>query len=411
MVSNEDKKTLRQLATEYREITELPIQERRRDLWRKQNSFHGTVPLIYILDYAWQELEESRALRCTNPILRETEISLRKLLYWFSLDDDSVFEPWLTVDAVKTMTGWGIAATTHRSNEPRGAYKMDYPIKDYQQDLDKLSVPHHIIDEDRTAERVSLVEEVIGDILPIDLNRGPHYYHFWGDISTALGSLRGIENFMQDMVDDPQNLHRLCRFLSDGVATVHSEAEESGDWGLTNHMNQSMVYSEELEDPAPNVRGVKRERLWTYMAAQEMECVSPAMHEEFVLQYQIPILESFGLVAYGCCENLSAKIDMLRKVPNLRRIAVAPVADVLTCAEQIQEDYILSYRPSPSEMVGFQFDKDFVKQTVRNDLEICRANGCHVDITLKDVETVQSDPRRVREWVKATREVVAALYA
>ena len=28
------------------------------------------------------------------------------------------------------------------------------------------------------------------------------------------------------------------------------------------------------------------------------------------------------------------------------------------------------------------------------------------DITLKDVETVQGDPTRVREWVKLTRRVI-----
>jgi len=42
------------------------------------------------------------------------------------------------------------------------------------------------------------------------------------------------------------------------------------------------------------------------------------------------------------------------------------------------------------------------------DLEAC--GDCHVDITLKDVETVQHDPDRVRRWVEVTREVIERLY-
>ena len=144
------------------------------------------------------------------------------------------------------------------------------------------------------------------------------------------------------------------------------------------------------------------------MAAQEYTGVSPAMHEEFLLRYQLPILREFGLVAYGCCENLTRKIAMLRQVPNLRRIAVSPFANVAKCAEQIGTDYVLSYRPSPTDMVGWGFDADRVRTIMRRDLEVCR--GCHVDITLKDVETVQYDPSRVRRWVEITREVIEEIW-
>ncbi|HQK21586.1 MAG TPA: hypothetical protein PLM66_01660, partial [Candidatus Latescibacteria bacterium] len=125
---------------------------------------------------------------------------------------------------------------------------------------------------------------------------------------------------------------------------------------------------------------------------------------EFLLQYQLPMLKHFGLVAYGCCEDLTHKIDMLRQIPNLRRIAVSPFADVKACAEQIGRDYVVSYRPSPSDMVGYGLAEDRVRAILTKDLEACR--DCHVDITLKDVETVQSDPRRVRRWVALTRKVI-----
>jgi hypothetical protein len=33
-----------------------------------------------------------------------------------------------------------------------------------------------------------------------------------------------------------------------------------------------------------------------------------------------------------------------------------------------------------------------------------------VDITLKDVETVEKDPERVKKWVTLTREVIAEIF-
>jgi hypothetical protein len=125
-----------------------------------------------------------------------------------------------------------------------------------------------------------------------------------------------------------------------------------------------------------------------------------------MFQYQYDIMKPFGLVAYGCCEDLSLKIDVIRRLPNLRRIAVSPMANVAKCAEAIGSDYVSSYRPSPADMVSYDFDPERVRRITKRDLETLKANDCHVDITLKDVETVQGDPSRVREWVRLTREVI-----
>ena len=132
------------------------------------------------------------------------------------------------------------------------------------------------------------------------------------------------------------------------------------------------------------------------------------MQEEFLQQYQIPVLEKFGLVAFGCCEDLTCKIDMIRSIPNLRRIAVTPFADVERCAEQIGQDYVLSYRPSPADMVSYGLDRDRIRSILKRDLEACRDS--HVDITLKDVETVEKDPERVKNWVAVTRSVIDEVF-
>jgi len=171
-----------------------------------------------------------------------------------------------------------------------------------------------------------------------------------------------------------------------------------------------MPYARELPDPAPNSGAAPRRRLWYYMASQETTLVGPRMFDEFMLQYQIPIMAPFGLAAYGCCEDLTHKIPLLRHIPNLRRVAVAPAADVRRCAEQIGDTWVLSYRPSPADMVAYGYDEARAGAIMRADLEACRANGCHVDVTLKDVETVQGDATRVPRWVRLARRVIEEVY-
>jgi len=401
-----DRNILRDLAKRYLDICNTAEQQERRKRWRAHNSFKGDRPLIYVRAFAWGEMPQS-VRQCEDPFARGYENFFRNYLFWDTLNDDSIFEPWVTVRASYRGAGWGIGAKRIRPAESRGASKFDNPIKELE-DIKKLQVPRHEIDEERTAANAQRLYDVIGDIITINVDRGPAHRMWSADLSTNLGSLRGIEHFMMDMMDNPEWLHRLVSAMSEGVLRTHDQAEEAGDWGLCAHQNQSMPYAEELEDPAPNHNGIKRSQIWGYMAAQEFALVSPAMHDEFLLQYQIPILSKFGLAAYGCCEDLTRKIDILRQIPNLRRIAVSPFADVAKCAEQIGRDYILSYRPSPTDMVGYGFDPERIRRILKQDLEASK--HCHVDITLKDVETVESDPDRVRKWVTLTRQVIEEVY-
>lgn len=400
-----DRNILRDLAEKYVEICHRDVQHERRELWRTHNSLKRTRPLIYVRAFAWSEMPESQC-KCEDPFLRRYEDFFRRMLFWETLNDDSIFEPWVTVNAtcVTPKEGvWGLPVKWIRSDDPRGAKQLDPPIKK-PEDARRMVKPHHVIDEEETARKVAKLHEVIGDIITINVDRGPAYRMWNGDISTQLIYLRGLDQVMWDMGDRPDWLHEVLAFMRDGILQTHEEAEKAGDWALCDHQNQAMPYAEELDDPASNSASVTRDKLWTFCASQETTLVGPEMFDEFMLQYQLPILEKFGLVAYGCCEDLTHKIDVLRQIPNLRRIAVAPAADVAKCAEQIGEDYVLSYRPSPADMVGYGFDPDRIRGILRSDLETCRE--CHVDITLKDVETVQGDPERVRRWVGIAREVI-----
>ncbi len=399
---------IRDLAKRYVDVCARPVQQERRDLWRRHNSLRRTRPLIYTRAFAWGEMPQSKC-ECEDPLYRHYESFFQYHLFRDTFDDDFIFEPWVTLQATRFTPPGGVWGVSHKwtGKEGGNAGIWDSPIK-RPEDVEKLIEPHHVIDEEATARNASRLHDALGDILPVCVDRAPVYRMWDGDISTQLAYLRGLEQIMWDMVDRPEWLHGLLSFMRDGILQTHREAEEAGDWRRCNHENQAMRYSLELNDPAADGPPVTRRDLWWYAASQETTAVGPAMFDEFMFQYQMPILKEFGLVAYGCCEDLTQKIRVLRQLPNLRRIAVAPAADVAKCAEQIGQDYVLSYRPSPADMVAYGFDADRIRRILRRDLGACR--DCHVDITLKDVQTVQGDPTRVRRWVALTREVIDELF-
>jgi len=399
--------TLRELAKRVRDIAAKPVQEERRALWRKHNSLVRTRPLVLVLGAPWWSSEAPPEYKCVceDPFYRGHERVLRQRIFQDTIGDDTIQEPWITQGATRITPPdgpWGLKYGRIPSPEQRGSWLFDPPLKRWE-DFQRLVRPRHLIDEEATARNVQRLQDAVGDILEVCVDRAPFYREWHADISYSLAHLRGLEQVMWDMTQNPEWLHRLARFMCEAVLEIQEEAERRGDWRLCNHSNQAMPYSLELPDPQANSPPVKRKQLWYFVAAQEMAQVSPAMHEEFVFQYQRRIAENFGLVAYGCCEDLTHKIDMLRRLPNLRRIAVTPVADVRRCAEQIQDKYVFSWRPNPAEMICCGFDPAHVRKVIRQGLEA--AKGCHVDITLKDHETLQGHPENLRKWVQVVRSV------
>lgn len=410
MQAKNDCAVLRELAARYAEAAAQPVQNERRALWRAHMSLKHTRPPVLITYGMWnvwcRETFGLKQLQCRDPFLREQEQALRLLLFHNTIGDDFILEPWITLRAAVITPArglWGVteARTGEENYQKGGSYKINPPLKSWQ-DCRRLVKPEHRIDETETSLRLERLQDAIGDLLTINLDRSPAYLNFQGDISTTVAALRGLEQIMYDMSDTPEQLHALLAFLRDGILATHQQAELAGDWNLGVQKNQVMTYCEELLPPQANTFGRRRKELWCHLAAQEYTLVSPRMHEEFLLRYQLPIMEQFGLVAYGCCENLTNKIKLLRQIKNLRSIAITPIADVAKCAEQIGSDYVFSWRPNPAQMVCVGFDEGNIRQHLKRGLE--DAQGCRVHILLKDVETVEGDLTRLPRWARIARE-------
>jgi hypothetical protein len=142
--------------------------------------------------------------------------------------------------------------------------------------------------------------------------------------------LIGMEGLMLSMYDNPDGLHRLMAFLRDDELAFSNWLEEQELYSLNNENDYigsgSMGYTAELPQDATRQAGspVREKDLWVLMESQETVGVGPELFEEFVFPYQLSIGERFGKTYYGCCEPLNNRWDIVKRIPNLARVAVSP---------------------------------------------------------------------------------------
>ncbi len=392
-----------------RALAEDPRTKELGDLWRRHDDLEPTRPLLLVFpEDSWAEVIPARTLAIHDAFWRQWEWHLRHLLWRAArLDDDFVFEPDLLVPAAVRRTGWGLEAS-YRRLEAKGSYVWDGPLRD-ERDLDRLVVPRLDVDRAATRRTIDALGELIGDILPVRAVVPPPAENVFGEAAM----LRGLEQVMLDMSDAPAFLHRLLAFLARGPMEQLSALEAAGALTLNNrnHYTDSggIGYTGDLPSAgrtaaiAAGAAPVAAD-LWGFGVAQEASGVGPAQHEEFILEHQLPYLERFGLVAYGCCEPYTRKFDMLkRRIPRLRRVSVSPGCDVGAAAEALGDRYVFSWKPNPA-MLADRFDPDHVRTYLRGALD--RTRGCRLEIVLKDTFTVQGDARRFVEWTRIAREEI-----
>ena len=398
---------LREIAKQTVELANAPVQDQRRALWTRHNSLDFTRPPVLVRCFAFDEQIQDDSIFSTHPYMQRVEYDMRRNLMRQQLGDDSILEPYIPITACYTTADadrWGIPMEmSEKENETDAAHYLPQLVE--EEDFAKLRKPKYEIDRAKTQEKFDMVNDAIGDIIPVALSKNSICGHFYySDISTELGYMLGMENMMYYMYDKPEFVHKIVEFMTNAMIENLKSAESAGQLGNIFANNQAMPYCKELPAPDKDLTGLKLDQLWNFQAAQEFALISPEMHKEFLLDYQVKLMSLYGASAYGCCEDLSQKIDILRAIPNLRRIAVTPFANAPKCAEQIGGDYIASWRPHPTMVLDF--DPDYTRKTVKEHIDLFKANNCKFDVTLKDVETTGGNPENVVRWLKIVREEI-----
>jgi len=272
-------------------------------------------------------------------------------------------------------------------------------------DIDRLQIPSVTVDWAGTRARHATLAEVFDGVLPVvTAGRATHGIapldHY--------AALRGIDQLFLDLVDHPAMVHKAVGRLVDGHIAIVRALEREGALSLAHgrHYTGSggTAYTSQLPSPGYDGTRVRPIDQWGFATAQIFSEVSPAMHEEFALRHEKRFLELFGLNCYGCCEPLHRKIDILRRVPRLRRISMSPFVDIDVGAEAIGQDFIYSAKPNPAVLAGERWHPDAARADLQGILE--KTRGLHVEVILKDIHTVRGEARRLAEWAQIAMELV-----
>lgn len=202
---------------------------------------------------------------------------------------------------------------------------------------------------------------------------------------------------------EPRMVHEFMAFARDAALASFKQAEADGDWALTDSWYyRTPAYCDALPDPAPRSHGARMKDLARFSHCQEFDGVSPEMFEEFCFNYQLPLMELFGRMAYGCCETLDTKLEVLKRMSNLTKILSGPRSDPACYPEAFGDSCVISWRPVASIVAGEHFNEAAQRRQLREGL--AKLKDCNVEIFMHEPMTVQGELDRVHRWVTIARE-------
>lgn len=410
-IISSDKEILQGLARSYAEVAALPIHEEKRKMWVGLNGLKPVRPMVMIDQVCWNEVNNNGELdkHCQDPFLASLESFFRiKLYQWEHFPVDMAFDNWINISKAITNTRFGIKvqdeklATEADNNVVSHSYENIFKT---DEDLEKIKTPVVTHDEAETERRMSMAHEIFDGILEVKAKGYQPYLSLWDIISIYMS----VEDALFGMIDKPEFMHGIVSRMTDGYMSMLDQLEEKGllasqDTQTTIHCTGA--YTDELPAEGYDKEKPRCKDLWMFGLAQMLGTVSPAMFDEYEIQYTRKICDRFGMVYYGCCEPLDKKMDQVRKLPNVRKVSMSPWADHKNGASEIGKDFVFSSKPNPANVAMGAFDEDLIRKELTDIKSACEENGCPLEFILKDLSTVKHEPRRLDKWAKIAMEVV-----
>lgn len=411
-----DRRMLRELATRKRDLAAQPRMQSLRTLWTATNDLKMTRPPVMVDEVCWNEfasLDELR-LRCVHPFARELETDIRRELFRAESGlGDVVVEPFIECPLQVYDSGFQIDedADILRTDPESDVVSRHFHafIRDMD-DVEKIKPPEIAVDRERTRQLAGAMEEIFGGEIPVKVTgaRG-QWFTPWDYLIRCMG----VEDTLYNLYDDPEfveaavrryvecSLLRMDRYCEEGIWASNNAPVRvgSGGYGLTGRLASGDMLN--LACPT--------QQMWGCGNAQIFSEVSPEMHWQFSLKYEVEWLKQFGAAYYGCCEPLSGKMDLMDRIPNLVKVSMSPWNDFAAAAERCKGRYVMSCKPNPAVLASEHFNEELVRRDIASIL--VKTRGCSLELIMKDISTVRHEPMRLIRWAEIAREEIYRYYA
>ena len=409
-----DVERLRKLGEETARVARLAVHSEKAEMWRRLNDLEPVRPMVWINEIPWHEMnvDDELTLRCTDEWARDLEETLRRTLYqWRHMPADMIVNPYIECPLAIESTGLGVNEDVDvvRTDDCNPVVSRHFHIQIKEpEDIRIIRDPVVTHDEARTEIVFQTMRQVFGDIIEV---RKVGRKHFWFTPWDNLIRVWGVQEAMIDLVDRPEMVNA---FVSRFVQASLAELEQYERLNLlalgsnnTRVGSGGYGYTRELPSAGCDAAHVKPCDMWGCSNAQIFSEVSPDMHWEFALRHDLAWLARWGLNYYGCCEQLDGKLEILRRIPSLRKISMSPWIKLERAAKAVGTDYAFSRKPNPAVLAEHDWRLDRARAELLEALEATR--GLHVEVIMKDISTVRYEPRRLWEWEKMAMDEVGRL--
>jgi hypothetical protein len=410
-IDRRDTEILRTLASEVAAIAALPVHREKARLWQRLNDLDSVRPMVWINEICWQEMnyDGELTLTCSHAWARDQERELRRALYqWRHLPADMIIDDYLASPLLFHSTDFGIredvdvVKTDEASEVVSRHFKVQ--IADWP-DLEKIRIP--VVTHNAKASELHY-QAMVGVYQGIMSVKQVGQTHIWFTPWDYLIRWWGIEQAMLDLIERPDLVHAAVDRMVDAWMVELDQFEQQNllslDCNNTRIGSGGYGYTSQLPGKTFDPNRVKPYNMWGCSNAQIFSEVSPQMHWEFALQHDLRWLQRWGLTYYGCCEPLSGKIDLLRRIPNLRKISASPWCKTRPLIEKVGGDYVLSRKPNPAIFAEDNWHPDRARADLIEFVE-AGADRCHIEFIMKDISTVRYEPQRLWEWARIAMEV------
>lgn len=410
-VSCEERDILRQLGEEIARISALPVHKEKALLWQKMNDLSSVRPMVWINEIPWNEMnvDEELTLKCSSAWARKLEDTLRKTIYqWKHMPGDMVVNPYIECPLVISSTSFGISEDVDiaRTDETSEIYSRHFKLQITEpEDIEKIKMPVVKHNTEATENSYQVMCNVFEGIIPV---KKVGQTHIWYTPWDFLVRWWGVQEALMDLVMRPDMVHAVYeRMVEAWMAELDQFTEQnllSLDCNNTRVGSGGYGYTSQLPGEDYNPGHVMPHNMWGCSNAQIFSSVSPQMHWEFAVEHDMKWLKRWGLTYYGCCEPLDGKMDILRRIPNLRKVSVSPWCNSRKIIDAIGADYVISRKPSPAIFADTGWSPEAAEAELRSFMEMTEGK-CHVELIMKDISTVKYQPWKLWEWEKLAMRV------
>ena len=402
-------KVLRTLASKWGEIAALSEMGKRRDLWYKLNRLKMERPMVLIDQVCWHEMDVDGFLKCevNDPYFRHVESQMRHAIYeWEHMPVDMVFNPYLCLPRPITNSGWGIDAEVDRllndDTSDVASQHMNNQIHG-DEDIDRIQAPIITLDTKREAEIRQHADVLLSGIIDYKMTSTCMHLGIWDTISMWMG----VTDCYYELVDRPDMMHRLMEKLTQGLISIVDQRNEQGLFDVySNLCHCSHTFSDDLPPKGCDMEHPKSTEAWALGLAQLFTSVSPAVTDEFEVAYMQRLFPKFGAIYYGCCDRLDDRLDVIAKLPNIRKLSCSPWSERETFAEKMPAHCVMSNKPTPAFLATGSLDEALVRADIRRTIDAAKAYDRNLEFILKDISTVNYDPQKLWRWAEIAMEEV-----